>query len=363
MTTAASVQVSNVTKRFGTFTAVDDISIEIADGEFFSLLGPSGCGKTTLLRLIGGFESADQGSILVKGQDVSSVPVHRRQTKMIFQHLALFPHLTVFENLAFGPRAKQVDPGTIKRRVAESLELMRLDGMEQRAVDQLSGGQRQRVAIARALINDPGVLLLDEPFGALDLKLRIQMQQELRRLQRELKSTFIFVTHDQTEAMAMSDRIAIMQNGKILQASAPNEIYERPQNRFVAEFIGSTNLLAGEVVAVDGGGCQVRSGHLMISCVPQATVRIGQPVTLAIRREKVALGAAASGGGSGEIAFGSGRVTDKTYLGAMLEFEIALADGRRLVAHLPNVSENFKINIGDHVAVGCPRDGVRLLPD
>jgi spermidine/putrescine transport system ATP-binding protein len=281
---------------------------------------------------------------------------------MIFQHLALFPHLTVYENLAFGPRAKQVDPGTIKRRVAESLELVRLDGMEQRAVDQLSGGQRQRVAIARALINDPAVLLLDEPFGALDLKLRLQMQQELRRLQRELKSTFIFVTHDQTEAMAMSDRIAIMQNGKILQASPPNEIYERPQNRFVAEFIGSTNLLVGEIVAANGSGCQVRSGNITLPVALQPGVRTGQQVTLAIRHEKVALGASASGG-SGEIAFGSGRVTDKIYLGALLEFKVTLADGRHLVAHLPNVSENFRINIGDSVAVACPRDSVHLLPD
>jgi spermidine/putrescine transport system ATP-binding protein len=361
MTNRPSVRVSNVTKRFGAFTAVDDVSIEIAEGEFFSLLGPSGCGKTTLLRLVGGFETAEQGSIEVKGQEVSSVPPHRRQTKMIFQHLALFPHLTVFENLAFGLRARQVDQATIKRRVTESLGLMRLDGMEQRAVDQLSGGQRQRVAIARALINDPGVLLLDEPFGALDLKLRLQMQQELRRLQRELKSTFIFVTHDQTEAMAMSDRIAIMQNGRILQASTPNEIYERPHNRFVAEFIGSTNLLTGEVVAADNGGCQVRSGNLLVACDTQPNIRQGQTVTLAIRREKIGLGPRAGNGD--EIALGLGRITDKTYLGAMLEFEVALTDGRRLVAQLPNLSQNFKINIGDQVTVVCPRDGVRVLAD
>jgi spermidine/putrescine transport system ATP-binding protein len=362
MTSSVSVRVNNLTKRFGAFTAVDDVSIAIAEGEFFSLLGPSGCGKTTLLRLIGGFESPDHGTILVKGQDISSVPVHRRQTKMIFQQLALFPHLTVFENVAFGLRAKRMDQAAINRRVIESLGLMRLDGMEQRSVDQLSGGQRQRVAIARAIVNDPGVLLLDEPFGALDLKLRIQMQQELRRLQRDLKSTFIFVTHDQTEAMAMSDRIAIMRNGKILQASTPNEIYERPQNRFVAEFIGSTNLLAGEIAAADGGGCQVRSGNLVVPCAPEPGVRPGQPVTLAIRREKIALGTSA-GSGRAEIALGQGKVTDKTYLGAMLEFEVALADGRRLVAQLPNLTENFQINIGDQVAVACPRDGVRLLPD
>ena len=363
MTQPASVRVDNVTKRFGAFAAVDGVSLEIAEGEFFSLLGPSGCGKTTLLRLIGGFEVADEGRILVKGQDVSSVAIHRRQTKMIFQHLALFPHLTVFENLAFGPRAKRMDQAAIKRRVTESLGLVRLEGMEQRPIDQLSGGQRQRVAIARALINDPGVLLLDEPLGALDLKLRIQMQHELRSLQRELKSTFIFVTHDQTEAMAMSDRIAIMQNGKILQASTPNEIYERPQNRFVAEFIGSTNLLPGEVTAADAGGCEVRSGSLVIPCAPQSGVRPGQLVTLAIRREKIALGTVSGAVGSGEIAFGTGKVTDKTYLGAMLEFEVILADDRRLVAQLPNLTENFKINIGDHVAVACERDSVRLLPD
>jgi spermidine/putrescine transport system ATP-binding protein len=361
MTQPASVRVENVTKRFGAFTAVNGVSIDVAEGEFFSLLGPSGCGKTTLLRLIGGFEGADEGRILVKGQDVSTIPIHRRQTKMIFQHLALFPHLTVFENLAFGPRTKRMDEATIKRRVMESIALVRLEGMEERGVDQLSGGQQQRVAIARALINDPGVLLLDEPFGALDLKLRIQMQHELRRLQRELKSTFIFVTHDQTEAMAMSDRIAIMQEGKILQASTPDEIYERPQNRFVAEFIGSTNLLAAEIVATDPSGCQVRSGNLIIFGPPQPGLRPGQPITLAIRREKIMLGAAAGADGAGQVAFGGGKVIDKTYLGAMLEFEIVLADGRRLVAQLPNQSENFGINIGDQVAVACARDSVRLL--
>lgn len=363
MTKPISVRITNVTKRFGAFTAVDGVSLDIAEGEFFSLLGPSGCGKTTLLRLIGGLEVADQGTIQVKGQDVSSVPPHRRQTKMIFQHLALFPHLTVFENLAFGPRAKKVDQATIKRRVTESLALVRLEGMEQRTVDQLSGGQRQRVAIARALINDPSVLLLDEPFGALDLKLRIQMQQELRRLQRELKSTFIFVTHDQTEAMAMSDRIAIMQNGKILQASTPDEIYEKPQNRFVAEFIGSTNLLTGEIVAADAGECRVRIRDLVVPCSSQSTVRNGQRATLAIRREKIILDTTTNNDSSDHISFGIGKITDKIYLGAMLEFDLLFPNDLRLVAQLPNLTQNFKINIGDQVSVSCARDSIRLLPD
>ncbi len=363
MTRPVSVRVENVTKRFGAFTAVKVVSLDIAEGEFFSLLGPSGCGKTTLLRLIGGFEAPDGGRILVKDQDVTAIPTHRRQTKMIFQHLALFPHLTVYENLAFGPRAKQMDETSIRRRVMESLALVRLEGMEGRGVDQLSGGQRQRVAIARALINDPGVLLLDEPFGALDLKLRIQMQHELRRLQRELKSTFIFVTHDQTEAMAMSDRIAIMQNGVILQASTPNEIYERPKSRFVAEFIGSTNLLNGEVVSVQGGNCVVRVADLSIACPPEGNVAPGRAATLAIRREKILLGSHALPASDAVVGFGKGTITDKTYLGAMLEFEIALANGLRIVAALPNQAENFALNIADPVSVACLRDSVRMLPD
>ena len=363
MTRPVSVRVENVTKRFGSFAAVDAVSLDIAEGEFFSLLGPSGCGKTTLLRLIGGFETPDLGRIRVKDQDVTAVPIHRRRTKMIFQHLALFPHLTVYDNLAFGPRAQKMDEASIRRRVTDSLALVRLEGMESRSVDQLSGGQRQRVAIARALINDPSVLLLDEPFGALDLKLRIQMQHELRRLQRELKSTFVFVTHDQTEAMAMSDRIAIMQNGRILQASTPNEIYESPKSRFVAEFIGNTNLLTGEVTAIQSGICVVQVADLSISCPLEGNVSPGRTATLAIRREKILLASHALPASDAVIGFGRGTITDKTYLGAMLEFEMALSNGLRIVADLPNQAENFALNIGDQVSVACLRDSVRVLPD
>ena len=218
-----AVGVRSISKHFGHVVALDDVSLEIRRGEFFSLLGPSGCGKTTLLRLIGGFESADAGDIVIDGKSVAGLPPYRRTTNMIFQHLALFPHMDVFENVAFGLRMKGMGKAEVENRIAKALELVQLEGFEGRGIEQLSGGQKQRVAMARALVNDPSVLLLDEPLGALDLQLRLQLQDELRRLHRSLRSTFIFVTHDQGEAMTMSDRIAVMEGGWILQVGSPEE--------------------------------------------------------------------------------------------------------------------------------------------
>ena len=244
-TADVSVEITGLTKRFGNVLALDDVSLSIFQGEFFSLLGPSGCGKTTLLRLIGGFETPSTGDVRIDGRSVLGQPPYLRSTNMIFQHLALFPHMNVFDNVAFGLKMKRVPAKEVRRRVDESLALVRLEGYEGRQIEQLSGGQKQRVAIARALVNDPSVLLLDEPLGALDLQLRLQMVEELKRLHKSLNSTFVFVTHDQGEAMAMSDRIAVMNDGRILQIDTPEGIYERPEARFVATFIGHANLIEG----------------------------------------------------------------------------------------------------------------------
>jgi spermidine/putrescine transport system ATP-binding protein len=248
----ADIRLDRVTKRFGDVTAVDDLSLEIEQGEFFSLLGPSGCGKTTTLRMIGGFEDPTQGTISLGGNDVTEVPAYRRNVNTVFQSYALFPHLTVFENVAFGLRRKKVDKREIGRRAKEALVLVDLPGFERRKPSQLSGGQQQRVALARALVNRPQVLLLDEPLGALDLKLRKQMQLELKSIQHEVGITFLYVTHDQDEAMTMSNRLAVMRHGRIEQIGGPEDVYENPATEFVAGFLGASNLLDGKVSRRDG---------------------------------------------------------------------------------------------------------------
>jgi spermidine/putrescine transport system ATP-binding protein len=252
-----AVELREVSKRFGEVEAVHQVSLQIREGEFFSLLGPSGCGKTTTLRMIAGFERPDAGEILIRGQRMNEVPPFHRPVNTVFQHYALFPHMTVFENVAFGLEMKRLPREEIRRRVAEALRLVRLTGLENRYPRQLSGGQQQRVALARALVNRPAVLLLDEPLGALDLKLRKEMQLELKNLQHQVGITFIYVTHDQEEAMTMSDRIAVMNQGRVLQVGTPVEIYERPATRFVADFIGETNFLEGRLVAFEEGYARV----------------------------------------------------------------------------------------------------------
>lgn len=288
-----AVELVNVVKRFptpegGVVSAVDHVSVQITDGEFFSLLGPSGCGKTTTLRMIAGFEMPTDGNILIHGKEMGYVPAFKRPVNTVFQQYALFPHMTIEENVGFGLEMKGVSRAERQVRVEETLNLVRLLGTERRKPNQLSGGQQQRIALARALINQPEVLLLDEPLGALDLKLRKEMQLELKTIQREVGITFIYVTHDQEEALTMSDRIAVMSQGKLLQIGTAQEIYERPQSRFVADFIGETNYLEGKVlredepfveVALDAGGkVWVTSGE---------QVRAGDRTTVAVRPEKI----------------------------------------------------------------------------
>src|SRR4051812_37143278 len=266
------VRLVDVVKKFGDQVAVDRINLEVEEGEFFSLLGPSGCGKTTTLRMIGGFEQPTAGLIELQGQDVTWLPPYRRNVNTVFQSYALFPHLSIFENVAFGLRRKHVKTAEIKSRVTEMLSLVELPGYEARKPTQISGGQAQRVALARALINRPAVLLLDEPLGALDLKLRKQMQVELKRIQQEVGITFIYVTHDQEEAMTMSDRIAVMNKGHYEQLGDPESLYERPMTRFVAGFLGVSNLLPARVHGSDGAYANATLGDQTAIRVPHALV-------------------------------------------------------------------------------------------
>lgn len=355
-----AVEIRQVSKRFGDSVALADVSLTIRRGEFFSLLGPSGCGKTTLLRLIGGFEAPTNGALLIHGESVIGQPPYARNTNMIFQHLALFPHMNVFENIAFGLRMKRIPADEIRRKVADALRLVRLEGYETRGIDQLSGGQRQRIAIARALVNDPGVLLLDEPLGALDLQLRFQMTEELRRLHKELNNTFIYVTHDQGEAMIMSDRIAVMNGGRIEQVGAPEDIYEKPATRFVATFVGHTNLIHGKVAECCGGErylVECNGVHFRGRC--HESLDKNTAVTLAIRHEKVGFftASAAPRAGSGCAA----TITRKTYMGPLLRFETKLGGGLTMTADIGNESAAKLYSEGDTVHLTWPEEAVTIL--
>jgi spermidine/putrescine transport system ATP-binding protein len=284
-----ALELDHVTKRFGDVTAVDDVSLEVARGEFFSLLGPSGCGKTTTLRMLAGFEEPTAGRLLLDGVDATQVPPFKRPTNLVFQNYALFPHMSVYRNVAFGPRRARLPKAEIDRRVLEALRTVQMDAMADRMPAQLSGGQQQRVGLARALVNDPLVLLLDEPLGALDLKLRKEMQIELKRIQRDVGISFVYVTHDQEEAMTMSDRIAVMSGGRVEQIGPPREIYFHPTTRFVADFIGTANMLPGTLERV-APVPEVRIADLVVAAGsvgarPEAPAATGSSVWLMLRPE------------------------------------------------------------------------------
>jgi spermidine/putrescine transport system ATP-binding protein len=346
------IRLDRVTKRFSDVVAVDDLSVEIDQGEFFSLLGPSGCGKTTTLRMIGGFEDPTQGTVYLGGKDVTDVPSYRRHVNTVFQSYALFPHLNVFENVAFGLRRKKVAKADIERRVKEALLLVDLPGFERRKPLQLSGGQRQRVALARALVNRPQVLLLDEPLGALDLKLRKQMQLELKAIQHEVGITFLYVTHDQDEAMTMSNRIAVMRFGRIEQIGAPEDVYEHPATEFVAGFLGASNLLDGEVKERNGAVATVAlSGGGTVS-VPSDRLDGGATrVKVGVRPEKVRLEAngAEAPGGWNSVA---GTLRDATFVGVSHQFTVVGPGERPLTVYAQNLGSE---------SIPEPGQRVRLL--
>jgi spermidine/putrescine transport system ATP-binding protein len=336
----SDVRIERVTKRFGDFVAVDDLSLEVKQGEFFSLLGPSGCGKTTTLRMIGGFEEVTSGAIFLGDTEVTDLPPFKRATNTVFQNYALFPHLNIFENIAFGLRRRKTPANEIRHQVEFMLNLVELPGYENRKPSQLSGGQQQRIALARALVNNPQVLLLDEPLGALDLKLRKQMQVELKRIQSEIGITFIFVTHDQEEAMTMSDRIAVMRHGRIEQLGTPEELYERPRTDFVAGFLGVSNLLDADVAGRDDRFAALRLKDGTVLRAPTAMVNGESHVRLGIRPEKLHVLAVADDhaeevGADANVMYGT--VLDASYIGVSTQYLVETPDGHKLTVYAQNL--------------------------
>ncbi len=360
----AFIRFENVTKRFGDFVAVDDLSLDIYEREFFSLLGPSGCGKTTLLRMLAGFETPSEGRILLEDNDISSVPPHRRPVNMMFQSYALFPHMSVEGNIAFGLKQDGMPKADIEARVEEMLRLVKLEPFAKRRPHQLSGGQKQRVALARSLAKRPKVLLLDEPLGALDKKLREETQFELMDLQQELGLTFVIVTHDQEEAMTVSDRIAVMDHGKLVQVATPAVIYEFPNSRYVADFIGNVNFLSGKISGVGGGGVEIKSDD--IACTIAASQdnvdgKVGDDAWLAIRPEKMRISLDQPAESTTNCV--AGQVWDIGYLGDLSIYHVRLDNGLVIKSTVTNQTRLVERPIGwdDKVWLSWPRDAGVVL--
>jgi iron(III) transport system ATP-binding protein len=359
-----SVILENVTKVFedplrpgGAVTAVDGVSLEVNDGALVTLLGPSGCGKTTALRIVAGFESPTSGRVLIGGQDVSRLPPHARNSAMVFQSYAIFPHLTVAGNVAFGLEMRGVSGAEIATRVQAVLDLVGLSGLEHRSPEQLSGGQQQRVALARAIITEPRVLLFDEPLSNLDAKLREQMRGEVRKLQQRLRITSIYVTHDQAEAMALSDQIVVMEKGRVQQEGTPFEIYARPANRFVADFIGRVNFLEGRVLATSPEGVRIDiQGRVLDVPRPQACLQVGKAVTLVVRPETLRL-APARGTDAGTF---QGAIRRVVYLGSTIEYEIDWG-GTTILCVIGSPLEHGLLPQGSRVAFDFPADTIHIL--
>jgi len=327
------IVVDHVIKEFGDVCAVNDVTLEIPAGEFFSMLGPSGCGKTTTLRMIAGFEEPDAGRILLDGEDVTWVSPKKRNVNMVFQDYALFPHMTVAENVAFGLKLRRVERSEINERIAEMLKVVHLNGYEDRRPAELSGGQRQRVALARALVNRPAALLLDEPLGALDLKLRREMQLELKRIQQSTGTTFVYVTHDQEEALTMSDRIAVMDGGVVCQVEDPRTLYERPATPFVADFIGTSNTLTLTAPVRAEGLATADLGEGMRIVAPDAGAAGDFRIT--VRPEKIRIGGVSADEGSRV----PGTVVEQVYLGSLSQTVVEIVTGERLIVHQLNDDE------------------------
>jgi spermidine/putrescine transport system ATP-binding protein len=357
---SVAIALEGVSKRFGKAEAVRNVTLAIGDGEFFSLLGPSGCGKTTTLRMIAGFEIPDEGRIVLQGKDVTSVFSNRRPVNMVFQQYALFPHMSIYDNIAFGLKVKRVSRREHRGRIDEMLRVVELEGLERRRPRQLSGGQQQRVALARALVNQPAALLLDEPLGALDVKLRKQMQLELKRIQAELGTTFVYVTHDQEEALAMSDRIAVMNGGQVEQIGGPREIYEHPKTAFVADFIGSLNALELTVDELVGGYAVMRLGDRERVVVPVgARTRAGDSFRIAVRPERVQIGPAASALHD-RVSRLEGTFAEIVYLGMYTQFHVGTRAGRVISNRLADELLS-PIEVGNRVALSWEPEHTSVL--
>jgi spermidine/putrescine transport system ATP-binding protein len=360
----ALLEIQNVTRRFGDFTAVDNVSIGIEAGEFFTLLGPSGCGKTTLLRMIAGFDLPDGGRVLLNGEDLAGRPPEQRPVRTVFQSYALFPHMTVEGNVAFPLQMAKTQAAEIPGKIAAALEDVRLQGFGKRYPHELSGGQKQRVAIGRALVTHPQVLLLDEPLAALDAKLREEMQLELINLQKEVGITFVYVTHDQTEALALSHRIAVMNRGRVEQLDEPSRIYSFPRTRFVADFIGQCNLFSGPVLANAGRLVTVDVGALgPVRVAAESTISPGRPGTIALRPEKIRIQAIAPPDSADNHYRGT--VADLLYMGDVTVYKVATPGGTRVEALLANSqSGRAKLfEVGDAVEVSWPVDAGHFIEE
>ena len=353
--------IKDASRRFGKVVAVKNFSLQVKDSEFVCLLGPSGCGKTTLLRIIAGFETLDSGDVLMNGKSIIRLPPYKRPMNMVFQNYALFPHMSVFENIAFSQFLKKKPKEEMARKVRKMLQLVQLEGLETRGPNQLSGGQCQRVALARALINEPKVLLLDEPLGALDLKIRKQMQIELKNIQDKLRITFIYVTHDQEEALVMSDRIVLMNEGEIIQVGTPKNIYNRPNSKFSAMFVGENNLLKGKVDQVRGECLVISADGLELFANKSVNVKTGDPVTLAIRPEKLRI----TGELEGE-SFGNqikGKVVDAVFFGSVVKYYLRISENITMVAEdkITDERDSRSIKIGDGVTLGFTRESLNVF--
>ena len=356
-----AISIRRVTKRFGDITAVDDLTIDIREGEFLTLLGPSGCGKTTTMRMVAGFEEPDEGDILLRGEDVVGVPPNKRHVNMCFQNYALFPHMDVQQNIEYGLKLKKVGKEDRARKVEEMLSIVRLEGYEHRRPGQLSGGQQQRVALARALVNEPAALLLDEPLGALDVKLRKQMQLELKRIQHVLRTTFVYVTHDQEEALSMSDRIAVMNEGVVEHLGTPREVYERPATPFVADFVGVLNAADLAVSSVDGDRAvlTINDTDRVVAPATGHDLAAGSLALVAVRPERIAItrGAAEANGGSRL----SGTVAQVVYLGTLTQFHVDTSVGRTFVVHQLSTEGSEAIDAQDDVTLTWPVEDSAIL--
>jgi spermidine/putrescine transport system ATP-binding protein len=361
-----SVRLEGVTKRFGDFTAVRAMDLDIPRGQFFTMLGPSGCGKTTTLRMVAGFEEPTEGRVLLDGDDMTGRPAFKRPTNTVFQSYALFPHRSVEKNVAFGLERQRVGKAEVKRRVAEELERVGLAAEARRRPAQLSGGQQQRVALARALVNRPAVLLLDEPLGALDQKLRKQLQVELKRIQREVGITFIYVTHDQEEALTMSDRIAVMNRGVVEQVADPETVYERPATTFVAGFIGVSNLMPAEVVSANGAGAELKlDAGPVVRTGDSGGAAAQERVHAVVRPEKLSLSAASSAAPT-DGASVEGQVQDSLYLGTATQMTVQLQDGTRLTVLVPNADAEARHELpvpGDQARLSWSADNIHVVRD
>ncbi len=354
-----SVRLESVVKRFGNVIAVDHVNLEVAPGEFLTLLGPSGSGKTTTLRIIAGLEFPTQGEVYIDQKPVVDKPAYKRDLGMVFQNYALFPHMTIFENIVFPLKMKGIEKSELSKRVGNILEIVKLSGFENRHPKQLSGGQQQRIALARALVYEPSVLLMDEPLGALDKKLREEMQLEVKQIQERFKITTIYVTHDQSEALTMSDRVAIMNGGRIEQLGSAEELYEAPANKFVADFIGESNFFEGVVLNVDKERCRVKTvGGLIVHATLKTEVRQGERVSLTIRPERVQLNPVNL---NNENRF-SGEIKEIVYLGELIKYLIVLEGGDRISVKSQNFEGHVSRERGRKVTLGWEANHCSVIP-